>query len=331
MTPRVSVITAAYNYGRFLGATLESVLAQTFGDWELIVINDGSTDDTAEVVVPYHSDRRVRYYRTNHLGQAAAKNVGIRFARAPLLAFLDADDVWLPHKLERQTALFRADPGLGVVYARRLLMDEAGRELEYAQPALHRGHVLEAIFQTNFVCFSSAVVRRAVFNQAGLFDEDLPLAIDYDLWLRAALVYRFDYVDEPLVRYRTGHASLSRRVEERMVTVDRIMRRFLERRGGRQLLNPAVVRRSRAEVFYQMGLARRRRSRLAALPCYLRALALSPGHGLAWQGLASLPLPERVRRWCRRALGRPVDWTTLRPAPSPTPSARRLQACKPPG
>jgi glycosyltransferase involved in cell wall biosynthesis len=313
MSPSVSVIVATYNYGRFLAGALESVLAQTFADFEVIVINDGSTDDTAEVMVPFLSDPRVRYYRTNHLGQPAAKNVGIRFARAPLVAFLDADDLWLPRKLEKQVARFRADPTLGVVYSRRLLIDEDGQELEYGQPALHRGGVLEEIFQTNFVCFSSAVVRRAVFDDVGSFDEDLALAIDYDLWLRVAMAYRFDYVDDVLVKYRTGHTNLSCRLEERLATVDRIMRRFLDRTGGRFLVNPAVVRRARAELCYQTGLVRRGRSRLAALPCYVRALTLSPGYGLAWQGLVSLPLPEKVRRWCRRALGKPVDWAMRRP------------------
>jgi glycosyltransferase involved in cell wall biosynthesis len=316
MTPTVSVIVAAYNYGRFLAAALESVLAQTFADFEVIVVNDGSTDDTSEVVIPYLTDPRVRYYRTDHLGQPGAKNLGIRFARTSLVAFLDADDLWLPRKLEKQMAVLRADPGLGVVYARRLLIDEQGRQLEYEQPGLHRGHVLEAIFQSNFICFSSALVRRTVFEEVGHFDEDLALAIDYDLWLRAALAYRFDYVDEPLVKYRTGHANLSSRLEERLATVDRIMRRFLERRGGKEVLNPAVVRRARAEIYYDMGLVRRQRSRLAALPCYVRALTLAPTYGLAWQGLASLPLPERVRRWCRRALGKPVDWAVRRPIPS---------------
>ncbi len=301
MTPTVSVIMAAYNYGRFLGAAVKSVLAQTFADFELIVVNDGSTDDTARVILPYLADPRVRYYRTCHLGQPAAKNTGLRFARAPLIAFLDADDLWLPHKLQRQVALHRADPGLGVIYTRRLLIDAEGRDVPYEQPVLYRGEVVAAMFRSNFVCFSSALVRRAVLEDVGPFDESLALAIDYDLWLRAALAYRFDYVDEPLVKYRTGHDNLSRRVEERLAAVDGIRDRFLYRRGGIALVPPAVVRRARAEVYLHRGFLRRQRSRLAALPWYVRALASSPDYGLAWRGLASLPLPERVRGWFRRA------------------------------
>jgi glycosyltransferase involved in cell wall biosynthesis len=313
MTPAVSVVIATYNYGRYLALALDSALGQTFTDLEIIVVDDGSTDETSEVIRPYLRLPRVRYYRTNHVGQPAAKNVGIRLALAPLVAFLDADDLWLPAKLERQLPRFRCDPRLGVLYSRRLLIDEDGRELEGHQPQLHRGWVLEPMFLDNFVCFSSAIVRRAVFDTVGMFDETLALAIDYDLWLRVALHYPFDYVDEPLVQYRTGHANLSRRVEERLATVNTIMERFLDKHGGRGVLDPGVVRRARAETCCHLALARRQRSRLAALPWYVRALALWPGYGRAWRGLASLPLPETVRRWLRRALGRPEDWQVRRP------------------
>jgi len=115
-------------------------------------------------------------------------------------------------------------------------------------------------------------------------------------------------VDEPLVKYRTGHGSLSRRAEERLKTAAGIMGRFLDRQGGRELLNPAVIRQAQAETYYEIALAIRSRSRWAALPWYGRALWAMPAFGLAWQGLASLPLPEAVRRALRLALGRPVDW-----------------------
>jgi hypothetical protein len=157
-----------------------------------------------------------------------------------------------------------------------------------------------------------------------MFDESLALAIDYDLWLRAAKHYPFDYVDEPLVKYRTGHASLSRRTEERLKTAVRIMGRFLNDHGGRSMLEPALVRRARAETFYEIALAIRNRSRAAALPWYLRALSVMPAYGLAWQGLASLALPELVRRVLRRLLGRPADWS-VRPLCPPF-SARRHHA-----
>jgi glycosyltransferase involved in cell wall biosynthesis len=311
-TPAVSVVVATYNYGLFLAGALDSALAQTFRDLEVIVVDDGSTDSTETVVAPYLRDPRVRYQRTHHVGQPAAKNIGIRLARSRLIAFLDADDIWLAEKLAKQVALMNADSTLGVVYCRRLLMDEHGRTLEYEQPELHRGRVLDAMFGCNFVAFSSCVVRQEVFEAVGFFDESLPLAIDYDLWLRVAARYPFNYIDEPLLRYRTGHANLSRRTEERLLMVYRIMQRFRARQEGR-LLDPAIVRAAEAETCYHIALAQRSRSRLGALPWYLRCLKRSPRYGLAWQGLASLPLPESARRLARLALGRPADWAVRHP------------------
>jgi glycosyltransferase involved in cell wall biosynthesis len=313
MKPAVSVVVATYNYGRFLPETLESVLGQTFADLELIVVDDGSTDGTSHILRPYLRDRRVRYFALGHLGQAPAKNIGVQRSRAPLIAFLDGDDVWQPAKLDRQVTLFREDPGLGVVYSRRWLIDAQGQFLEFQQPVLYRGFVLEKLFRTNFICFSSTLVRRDVFTRVGGFDESLPLAIDYDLWLRVARHCRFDYIDEPLVCYRTGHTSLSCQTVQRLVTATQIMERFLDDYGGRWLLDEGLIRQAQAETCCQIGLARRSQSRWAALPWYLRALLLSPGYAWAWKGLASLPLPEPVRRLLRRALGRHPDWSVRRP------------------
>jgi glycosyltransferase involved in cell wall biosynthesis len=321
MNPTVSVVIATYNYARYLRTALESVRRQTLPSFEVVVVDDGSTDPTPQVVRPFLADPRVRYERTEHRGVAAAKNAGVRLARAPLVAFLDADDVWMRTKLARQVALFRDDPELGVAYTRRWLIDEQGRRLEYEQPPLFRGRVLDELFRTNFVCFSSAMVRRAVLDDAGPFDEGLALAVDYDLWLRVALRSRFDYVDEPLVEYRTGHVNLSSRTEERLATVLDIMHRFLDEQGGRDVLNPAAIRYAEAETCYHIGLARRPVSRVAALPWYLRALFLAPLYGPAWRGLLSLPLPEAARRLLRRALGRPVDWTVRRPVAEPPEAA----------
>jgi glycosyltransferase involved in cell wall biosynthesis len=309
MIPAVSVVIATYNYGRFLSEALRSVLAQTFQNFEVIIIDDGSTDDTAHVAASFLGDPRIRYHRTERQGQPRAKNTGIRLTTGPLIAFLDADDVWLPGKLERQLALFAKNPELGVVYSRRLVMDEEGEQLRYTQPLLYRGYVLEQMFLDNFVCFSSAVVRRAVLAHVGLFDESIPMAIDYDLWLRVASCYHFDFVDEPLVRYRVGHANLSQRAEERLEIAAQIMRRFLDKPEKHGKLGSSLVRRAWAETYCSMALVRRPRSRLAAFPWYIRALAIAPSRRATWKELLSLPLPERVRCMVRRWLGRPADWS----------------------
>jgi glycosyltransferase involved in cell wall biosynthesis len=295
------VVVATYNYGRFLAGAIDSILAQTCQDFEVVVVDDGSTDHTGDVIRPYLDDRRIRYLRTDHLGQPAAKNAGIRASSGEFIAFLDADDLWLPTKLEKQVALFRADPELGVVYSRWRAIDEHGRPIpDWARPT-HRGDVLARVFRQSFICFSSSVVSAAVFADAGLFDERIPLSIDYDLWLRIALKYRFDYVDEPLVEYRTGHANLSRRTIERIDCVRSIMVRFLDEYGGRARLDPALVRKVWAEHYCDRAWAVRGRSAGESVYWYLRAIAASPAHTTAWRGVLASWWPEGLKARIRRA------------------------------
>lgn len=236
--PTISVVMAAKDYARFIREAIDSVLAQTVADWELIVIDDGSSDGTEAVVRPYLMDRRIQYARSDRLGQSRAKNLGLHLSSGEFVAFLDADDAWLPTKLERQLALFRANPALGVCFSGRRIIDEAGNEHQPAPPPTpdQRGDVLTAVFRKNFVCFSSVMVRRAVFDHVGGFDPELDLAIDYDLWLRVAAHHPFDFVPAPLVLYRTGHGNLSKKLSDRVATAVSVMTRAVFRRGLRHRL-----------------------------------------------------------------------------------------------
>src|SRR5437016_518542 len=196
MTPTVSVLISSYNYGRFVGAALASVRAQTVANFEAVVVDDGSTDETWDVVSRFLDDPRFRLVRQEHGGPSRAKSAGILRARCEHLAFLDADDAWEPTKLERQLEMFAADARLGIVFTRRRFIDPDGRPVERPQPAGVDQPGLGELFRQNFICFSSAVVRRTVAEHVGLFDAGLPLALDYDFWLRAARRYRIGCVAE---------------------------------------------------------------------------------------------------------------------------------------
>jgi glycosyltransferase involved in cell wall biosynthesis len=294
MAPPVSVVVATRNYGPYLAGALRSVLAQTFTDLEVIVIDDGSTDETPEVVRPFLADTRVRYHRTDGLGQSRAKNLGVLQARGPLVAFLDGDDEWLPTKLERQLPLF-ADPAVGVVYTRRTLMDAAARDLPTPTPALARGRMYDDLLVRNPICFSSVVVRRTVFDAVGLFDPHLPLAIDYDLWLRVARYFAFDYVDEPLVRYRTGHANLSSRITERIAAVLAILRRSLVRRGNADTADPAAQAEAWGSTCRTMGFVLRKKGPASAAEWYVRAARHDRRWGATMKAIAG-GLLRQVRR-----------------------------------
>lgn len=270
MIPSVSIIIATRNYARFLNGTIESVIAQTHRDWELILIDDGSIDNTSEIIEPFLIDSRISYFKTEGLGQSRAKNLGIEKTRSELIAFLDGDDQWLPRKLELQLPLF-ANKSVGVVYSRRELMDEKGDSLPQPSAKMMRGKIYDGLLIQNTICFSSVVVRREVFEKVGAFDPSIGLAIDYDLWLRVAREFEFDYVDEPLVKYRTGHANLSKRLRERVQTVFGILQRSLIERGAIRDADPKAVGEAWGSTYRSMAYAVRDHEPFHALKCYLNA------------------------------------------------------------
>jgi glycosyltransferase involved in cell wall biosynthesis len=308
--PAATVVVTSYNYGRYVGAALESVRAQTAADFECVVVDDGSTDDSIRVIKSFLADPRFRLVRQQNRGVSHARNVGIGLARGPFVAFLDADDLWRPTKLERQLDRFRADADLGVVFTRRTIVDadDGPRPCPDGDPP--QGEIVGPLFRQNFVCFSSAMVRTEAAVRVGGFDERLGLAVDYDFWLRVARHYPFGVVDEPLVAYRVGHGvNLSRRQRERYHVAMYVMRRF-ERHFDAAVarLAPAEVARAEAETFANLGVLCRGFSRWTAAGWLAAALRIDPSYLPAWRGLAAAVVPRAVRRFVRRLRGRSGDW-----------------------
>jgi glycosyltransferase involved in cell wall biosynthesis len=282
----VSVIITCYNYGIYLPRALESVLMQTYKDLEVVMVNDGSTDDTEAVARRYLTDPRVKYLSQPNGGQAKAKNAGIRCTKSEFVAFLDADDIWDPCKLEKQLPLF-ADPSVGVVYSRMRFIDEKGRPSASSPRQLprFRGEVLKPLLRDNFVPFSSAVARRKCFENLGLFDESLAMSIDWDLWLRFATQHRFDYVDEPLLLYREGHpGQMSKNTLQRQACCDSLFARFVVAHADR--LAPADIREARAYTYNARGYFFRRRDPRRSLRYYGMSLREDPLQWKAAKGLA---------------------------------------------
>ena len=199
--PKVSVVIPTYNRAHLLRRALDSVFAQTYGNFELLLIDDGSTDDTAGLVAGY-DDPRLRYLRQDgNRGVAAARNRGMREASGSLIAFLDSDDEWLPEKLARHVAVFEANPpSVGLIYSGVETVDaKGGRRVDLP---VHRGLMHGQLLLSNvLVGGSCAMVRRSVVATVGYFDESLTAIEDYEYWLRIARFYRFEVVPAPLVRY----------------------------------------------------------------------------------------------------------------------------------
>lgn len=225
--PLVSVVTAAYNMGRYIGETVDSILAQTHERLELIVVDDGSTDDTPAVLAAYAGDPRVRLLRQANAGQTAAKNRGLREARGEFVGFCDADDRWLPDKLARQLPRFADAPRLGVVYGDFTCIDGEGRPTATPRWPCYSGRITGKLLVDNFVHFPTALARREAIERAGGFDESLTMAIDYDLWLRLSVDWDFLHVPETVVEYRLWAGQMSHRTGERLDNAFRMMARFL--------------------------------------------------------------------------------------------------------
>ena len=215
MQPLVSVIMPAYNTGRYVAESVRSVQEQTHTAWELVVVDDGSTDDTREVVQALASaDARVRYVQRENGGQAAARNTGLGEARGRLVAFLDADDLWLPGKLEAQIAVME-QTGVDLVYTDGYFFSEDGVVSEEERfnilPGEARGvEMFRTLFTSNRIGTLSVLVKREALDAVGLFDEGRAYqnSEDYDLWLRLAKGGASFYgMTEKLMRYRRHAAS----------------------------------------------------------------------------------------------------------------------------
>lgn len=287
--PKVSVIVTCYNYGHYLAGCLDSILAQTFEDFEVIVVDDGSTDDTPHQIQPYLSrDDRIQYIRTTNEGQASAKNTGIRNACGEFVAFLDADDLWHPEKLKKQLVLFE-DSSIGVVFSRMEFIDEEGRAIVSPEPSGYLtpqyGGVTDHLLFDNFVPFSSSMVRRECLENYGGFDESLAMGIDWDLWLRFSLHCQFAYVDEPLLRYRVGHAGqMSKKLEVRQKCSDLIFKRFVD--DNKERLSPDIVKKAISYTHCSRGYYFRKANPLVSLRHYLTAFRYDWKNSKALIGLA---------------------------------------------
>ncbi len=286
----VSVVITSYNYGRYLALCVGSALGQTYRNIEVIIVDDGSTDDTGEVARKFLSDPRVRYIRQKNAGQANAKNSGIRAATGEFIAFLDSDDFWETNKLEKQMPLF-SDPRVGVVYSRARYIDGKGVPIDLTLAGEHllprSGRVTEHLFFDNFVPFSSAVVRRECVGKAGIFDESIKMGIDWDLWLRISVNYTFAYVDEPLLAYRVGHSGqMSRNLEERQRCSDIITGRFLAAHPG--LIPKSTIRHALTYMYVSRGYFYEGINFKKSATCYMTALKINPFSPGVYRGLLRL-------------------------------------------
>ena len=206
----VSVVIPCHNSTSFVGDAIESALEQTIAPHEILVIDDGSSDHPEEVFSRY--DGRIRIITQKNAGVSAARNRGIREATGKLIAFLDADDRWLPHKLARQLEYLSAHPDVALVHTDLLTWISASGEKTYVPKGRERfqGKCYEKFFFECRVLTSTVLVRKTCLEDVGLFDDKINTAEDLDLWLRLARRWSFGFISEPLVLYRKHDSNVSK-------------------------------------------------------------------------------------------------------------------------
>ena len=194
MTQNVSVVLTCYNGSRWISEAIESVLAQTYEDFELLVVDDGSIDNCKEIVSSYLYDERVRYLYQQNRGFSAALNSGIKASSGCFIGFLGQDDIWLPNKLEFQMKYLNKHKEVALVYSNYYSIDSEDRIMRAIRanmptfPSKHE--VVKRLFLNNFIGFETVLLRRECFDGVGLFDERMVAFSDHDMWLRIA--GRFD-------------------------------------------------------------------------------------------------------------------------------------------
>jgi len=203
--PIVSVIIPTCNRRGFVQEAVESVLAQDFTDFELIVVDDGSTDDTAKALAVY--GHQIRVIGQKNRGVSAARNTGIRCSRSPLIAFLDSDDLWLPQKLSQQVLFFQSHPQALICQTEEIWIRNGIRVNPKKKHQKQSGMIFERSLELCLVSPSAVMMRRRLLKEVGLFNEDLPACEDYDLWLRVCCRHPVGLIDEPLIVKRGGHAD----------------------------------------------------------------------------------------------------------------------------
>jgi glycosyltransferase involved in cell wall biosynthesis len=292
-SPVVSIVTPAYNAAPFIGTTIESVLAQSYPCWEWIIVDDGSTDATTEIVSNCR-DPRVRLVRAKHSGlPAAARNVGLSLAQGQLVAFLDADDLWEPNKLTLQVQYLAQHPHVGLVWSRYYVWVDQHKRPRQIVPATrgipNPGNMLSLLCLENRIGTSSVLARRKYLVSCGGFDENQRLrgVEDYDLWLRLAARCLFGFLEQPLYWYRLHAANISggeaRIQERRIIAVERALARHPELRAAPGFSGAEMSARKlcwQAQGLLKDGVGD------CGFGLFLRSLRLRPHNPAAWTGLA---------------------------------------------
>ena len=200
----VSIVLPTYNREAWLGCAIDSVIRQSFRDWELVIVDDGSTDQSADVVRGL-ADSRLTYVRTDHAGVSKARNLGVSLTHFPWICFLDSDDQWEPSKLQRQFEALEEYPEFRIAFTNETWIRRGKRVNQRRKPRKYGGWIYHRCLPLCIISPSSVMLHRELLDKEGLFDESFPVCEDYELWLRISARNPVLFLDEPLIIKFGGH------------------------------------------------------------------------------------------------------------------------------
>lgn len=251
----ISVVLTCYNGARWIRRAIESILAQTYEDFELVIIDDGSTDNSKEIVASHLCDERVRYIYKKNRGFSATVNRGIKESNGSLIGFIGQDDLWMPNKLELQVKYFSEHKDVGFVHSNYCSIDSEGQIIEVRNVKIQnfssKKKLVEQLFLNNFIGFETVLVKRKCFEEVGFFDERMVGFSDHDMWLRIAGSFNIGYLGLPLVKKRQHESQLSKVRIEAVLNDEFLM---TKKAIDRYPFLKRVERKKLAPLYYAWGI-----------------------------------------------------------------------------
>ncbi|MCH2159016.1 MAG: glycosyltransferase [Oleiphilaceae bacterium] len=288
--PLVSVVVASYNMAPYICQTIHSLINSSYHNIEIVVVDDGSTDDTRQKLAGFLDDQRVTYIFQENSGQTRAKNRGIEVSKGAFIAFCDADDYWVEDKLERQLPLFD-DQDVGVVYSEVSYINSEGVIYEKEAPyQRYSGNITNKLLVKNFVPFGTAIFRRECIETSGVFNESYKMGIDWDLWLRFSLDWKFSFLPSKTYIYREWEGQMSNNHRGRYESAFIILTNFETEYGDR--LNPDDLRLAWSDNYISRGVmyAKKEGLWLGPIRDVLKGIAIRPLWPYGWKALLKILL-----------------------------------------
>ena len=287
--PRVSIITPTFNRAQFILQAVNSVLNQSYPNFELLIVDDGSTDDTKIRLDTALKDPRVHYFYQSNQGQSVARNLALSRASGDLICFLDSDDYWVEDKLEKQVSHLAEHPEVDVVYGDIISVDEHDREISRENMKRYSGNIAKYMVRDNCVSMVTAMARRKCFDELGAMRVTRRVADDYDLWLRFSARFRFLYVPEFFAYYRVMEDQISsdktRRLDANWQIINDFRKDFPDAMSEQEFDESfAAFHNRKARYLASQG------SKREALAEMRKALKLGPFRKSSWRSLGAVLL-----------------------------------------